>query len=77
VYEKTHGRWATRWGGDPGTQDSPDETESLGVSDNKKGETRDNGNDKFLLLLLTIAATSTIFKKTHDYFCYMSIKKLT
>jgi hypothetical protein len=68
VHEETHGRGATRGGGDPGTQNSPDETESLGVRDDEKGKTRDDGDDELLLLLLTVAATSTIFKKTHDYF---------
>jgi len=68
VHEKTQCRGTSRGGGDPGTQNSPDETESLGVRDDEKGKTRDDGNDELLLLLLTIATTSTIFKKTHNYF---------
>src|SRR6056300_1510297 len=68
VHEETHSRGATRGGGDPGTQNSPDETESLGVRDDEEGKTRNHGDDKLLLLLLTVAPTSTIFKKTHDYF---------
>jgi hypothetical protein len=66
VYEKTQSRGASRGSGDPGTQNSPDETESLGVGDDEERQTRNDGDDELLLLLLTVASATTIFKNTHD-----------
>jgi len=68
VNEETRSRWATCRSRNPRTQDSPDETECLGVRDDEKCETGNEGSDELLLLLPTIAATATVFKYTHDYF---------
>jgi len=62
VYEKTHSRGTSRRGGDPGSQNSPDETESLGVRNDEESHTRNEGNDELILLLFTVTATATIFK---------------
>jgi hypothetical protein len=45
VYEETTGRGAPSGGGDPRTQDSPDNAKSLRVRNDEKCETRYDGND--------------------------------
>jgi len=68
MHEETRSRWAPSRGRDPRTKNSPDKTESLGVGDNEKCETRNERSDELLLLLPTITSTTAVFKKTHDYF---------
>jgi len=68
VHKETEGGGTSCRGRDGRTQNSPDETEGLGVRDDEKGETRNDGGDELLLLFFTITPTTTIFKKTHDLF---------
>jgi len=74
--KETHGWWATIWGRDAWTKDSPDESESFWIRDDEKGETGDEGSHKLVLLLSTVTTTTTIFKETHDYLLLYSHKKI-
>src|SRR5210317_800183 len=68
VHKQAEGRGATGGGSDPRSKNPPDETESLRVRNNKKGEAGNDRDDKLLLLLLATTSTTTIFKKTHVSF---------
>jgi len=62
MHYETEGRRAAIRRGNPRSKDSSDEAKCRGIGNDKESEGRDDRNDKLVLLFLTLASTSTVFK---------------